>query len=159
MTVYLKYLKHRIILWCIKHFTNRLNGVHCIQYTFILIYFTKVIQSRTVSYFLSDVWFTLFTQMVTAAILGCFRGIVHPKIKILLRFLLLLNAKLYIWNNRPTGNNTVAGPPWFNGDSETRFSKYLLLCWGEQKKNHRDLEQFEFKYMLTLSSFLGELSF
>ncbi len=31
-----------------------------IQYTLILIYFTKVIQSRTVSDFISDVWFTLF---------------------------------------------------------------------------------------------------
>ncbi len=32
-------------------------------------------------WFLSDVWFTLLTQMATAAILGCFRGIVHQKKK------------------------------------------------------------------------------
>ncbi len=62
-----------------------------------------MIQSRTWSDFLSDVWFTLLTQMATAAILGCFRGIVHQKkLKILLffltcmSFLLLLNAKEYI---------------------------------------------------------------
>ncbi len=37
--------------------------------------------------------------------------------------------------------------------------KYLLLCWEEQKKIHRGLEQFEFKYMMTVSLLLGELSF
>ncbi len=48
--------------------------------------FYKSDSVKDISDFLSGVWFTLLTQMATAAILGCFRGIVHPKMKILLLF-------------------------------------------------------------------------
>ncbi len=44
-----------------------------------------------------------------------------------------------------------------NGDQK-HFSKYLFFV-EENKEIHRGLEQFEFKYMMTVSSFLGELSF
>ncbi len=48
-----------------------------------------------------------------------------------------------------------------NGDQKLVAIIFQMIFFyaEENKEIHRGLEQFEFKYMMTVSSFLGELSF
>ncbi len=48
---------------------------------------------------------------------------------------------------------------WSQWGPETNIFQSIFFYVEENKEIHRDLEQFEFKYMMTVSSFLGELSF
>ncbi len=48
---------------------------------------------------------------------------------------------------------------WSQWGPETNIFQSIFFYVEENKEIHRGLEQFEFKYMMTVSSFLGELSF
>ncbi len=45
------------------------------------------------------------------------------------------------------------------GTRNRNIFQSIFFYVEENKEIHRGLEQFEFKYMMTVSSFLGELSF
>ncbi len=85
-----------------------------------------------------------------------------------MRFILLLNAISYIWNN--TVIRRLPGPHDFNSRKQIHYwsqwgpetswiiFQSIFFNVKENKEMYRGLEQFEFKYMI-VSSFMGEVSF